>query len=133
MSAVKIMIDKGKRHGPGGRHCAELRLPLNPIDELLMVVGALRALADETRFRIAGILGPGPMTVCQIAEELEVPQSLVSYHLTKLKEARLVSTRRVGKWNHCFLNRRLVWILVRAVADPAPERPGWRADTWRPP
>jgi DNA-binding transcriptional ArsR family regulator len=41
--------------------------------------------------------------------------------LAKLKEARLVSTRRVGKWTRCFLNRRLVWILVRAVADLAPD------------
>ncbi len=108
---------------PSGRGAAS-RFRRDPADDLSVVIPALRALADETRLRIAGILGPGPMAVCEIAEELEVPQPLVSFHLAKLRRAGLVSTQRNGKWTYCFLNRELVFILVRAVADLAPDRIG---------
>jgi DNA-binding transcriptional ArsR family regulator len=61
------------------------------------------------------------MAVSQIAEELEVPQSLVSFHLAQLKRVHLVSGRRNGKRVYYFLNRKLVAILERAIAYLAPD------------
>ncbi len=118
------MATRSSRPGAPLRRGANSGFRLDPSEDLSIVVPALRALADETRFRIAGIIGPGPMAVSQIAEELEVPQPLVSFHLAKLKRAQLVWTRRDGKWTYCFLNRRLVAVLLRAVADLAPDRIG---------
>ena len=49
----------------------------------------------------------GEECVCTIAEELGLEQSLVSHHLNKLREARLINDRKIGPWVHCSLNRKL--------------------------
>jgi ArsR family transcriptional regulator len=68
-----------------------------------------RALADETRLRILGLLLTGEVCVCDIHESLKIPQSKASRHLAYLRRSGLVDTRRSGLWIHYRLGR---------VADP---------------
>lgn len=59
-----------------------------------------RALADETRLRILGLLLAGEVCVCDIHESLRIPQPKASRHLAYLRRAGLVDTRRQGLWIH---------------------------------
>jgi ArsR family transcriptional regulator len=59
-----------------------------------------KALADETRLRILGLLLAGEVCVCDIHESLKVPQPKASRHLAYLRRAGLVDTRRDGLWIH---------------------------------
>lgn len=68
-----------------------------------------KALADETRLRILGLLLTGEVCVCDIHESLKIPQSKASRHLAYLRRTGLVDTRRTGLWVHYRLG---------AVADP---------------
>ena len=70
-------------------------------------VQLFRALADETRLRILGLLlQSGELCVCDITATLQLPQSTVSRHLSYLKNAGWVVDRREG-----------VWIIYDVVAD----------------
>jgi ArsR family transcriptional regulator len=64
-----------------------------------------KALADETRLRILGLLLAGEVCVCDIHESLKIPQSKASRHLAYLRRSGLVETRRSGLWIHYRLGR----------------------------
>lgn len=69
-----------------------------------------KALADENRTRILLFLGDGELCVCQIIEMLGLAPSTVSKHLTVLYQARLLESRKEGRW-----------IYYRVAADRSPE------------
>lgn len=54
----------------------------------------LRALADDTRLRIFSLLTKAELCVCEIEDVLDLSQSLVSNHLSVLRRAGLVESRR---------------------------------------
>jgi len=64
---------------------------------------AFQALSDEKRLRIVDILRGGERCVCELVEDLELSQSLLSFHLKTLKEAGLVADRKDGRWVHYSL------------------------------
>ena len=59
-----------------------------------------RALSDENRIRALMMLRSGEMCVCRIIEMLNLAPSTVSKHMSILKQADLVETRRAGKWTY---------------------------------
>jgi ArsR family transcriptional regulator len=59
-----------------------------------------RALGDETRLRILGLLLSGEVCVCDIHESLLIAQPKASRHLAYLRRSGLVETRRDGLWIH---------------------------------
>ena len=61
----------------------------------------LKALADETRWRIVRELLSTPRTVGELVERLDVSQYNVSKHLRILREAGIVEMERAGKHVHC--------------------------------
>ena len=62
------------------------------------LMAVLKALADENRVRVLMALGPRELCVCQIVELLGLAPSTVSKHMTILKQARLVDSRKEGRW-----------------------------------
>src|SRR3979490_1819269 len=66
---------------------------------------AFKALGDETRLRILGLLLSGEVCVCHIYESLRIPQPKASRHLAYLRRAGLVETRRQGLWIYYRLAR----------------------------
>jgi ArsR family transcriptional regulator len=58
----------------------------------------LKALADETRLRALCALRGGELCVCQLIALLELAPSTVSKHLSILRAARLVESRKEGRW-----------------------------------
>src|SRR3954465_535602 len=76
-----------------------MRKPITEMETLF------KALADETRLRILGLLLTGEVCVCDIHESLKIPQSKASRHLAYLRRSGLVDTRRSGLWIHYRLGR----------------------------
>ena len=58
----------------------------------------IRALADENRVRVLMALRRGELCVCQIIAMLGLAPSTVSKHMSILKNARLVDSRKDGRW-----------------------------------
>ena len=65
--------------------------------ELLAVT---KALADENRLRVLYALRASELCVCQITEFLGLAPSTVSKHMSILHNARLVESRKDGRWIH---------------------------------
>ena len=58
-----------------------------------------RALADGTRLDLMAAIWAGEKCVCDLQESVGgKPQNLVSHHLSALREAGLVQSRRGGRW-----------------------------------
>ena len=63
-----------------------------------------RALGDETRLRIIGLLAEvGPMPVRELSARVGLSQPLISWHLRILRLASLIETRRQGRETICHL------------------------------
>ncbi len=56
-----------------------------------------KVLADANRLRIVRRLSDGPATVTELIEHVGLSQPLVSWHLGKLREVGLVTSRRQGR------------------------------------
>ena len=57
----------------------------------------LRALADPTRCRILELLADGSRSVNELAQHFSMSRPAVSKHLSILREAALVASRRQGR------------------------------------
>lgn len=62
------------------------------------IVRTTKAIADENRIRILGVLKDRELCVCQLIELLCLAPSTVSKHLSILKNARLIDSRKNGRW-----------------------------------
>jgi ArsR family transcriptional regulator len=62
------------------------------------VLDVTKALADGNRLRVLMALGSGELCVCQIVELLRLAPSTTSKHMSILRQARLVESRKEGRW-----------------------------------
>ena len=69
------------------------------------VMDVLKALADANRARLLFALQGGELCVCQLIALLGLAPSTVSKHLTILRAARLVDSRKDGRWMYYRLSR----------------------------
>ena len=87
------------------------------------VMDVLKALSDENRVRILCALDEGELCVCQLIELLKLAPSTVSKHLSIMKTARLVESRKEGRWIYYRLatkgrmpeTRKLVRIVLSSI------------------
>lgn len=63
-----------------------------------------KALADQNRVRVLMALRNGELCVCQIIEFLGLAPSTVSKHMAILRSARLVESRKIGRWVYYHLS-----------------------------
>ncbi len=86
-----------------------------------------RALADENRVRALMALRGGELCVCQIIELLGLAPSTVSKHMQILRQARLVDSRKDGRWIYYRLagekapgavRTALEWVRNHLAGDP---------------
>jgi len=69
------------------------------------IMDMLKALADENRLRALCALRGGELCVCQLIALLDLAPSTVSKHLTILRAARLVESRKDGHWMYYRLSK----------------------------
>lgn len=86
-----------------------------------------RALGDETRLRLVEKLRGGEQCVCDLTDELDTSQPLLSFHLKTLKDAGLVTDRRQGRWVYYALNPEAFVTLERMLGELKPTRASGRA------
>ncbi len=91
-------------------------------------VARLKCVADPIRWRVIETLGrEGGRCHCDLEVVLGVPANLLSHHLRVLRDAGLVTTRRLGKQVEYRLDPAAPRLLHDALPDVAPELAG--ADT----
>lgn len=71
----------------------------------LQLIKFFKLLGDESKFKIVSALKDGEKCVCVIYKELGLNQTLVSHHLSALKNAGLISGRKAGRWVYYSLNK----------------------------
>ncbi len=93
---------------------------LNAKDLLFEQVARIgKAMSNPKRLELLELLSQGEKTVETLANESHTDLKLTSAHLKALKEARLVITRRAGKYIHYRLagaDIANLWLNLRAVA-----------------
>jgi predicted transcriptional regulator len=67
-------------------------------DQVAELLTFFKALADENRLKIIGLLAQQPYTVEKLAETLDLGVSTTSHHLSRLSKAGLVSARTDGHY-----------------------------------
>ncbi len=85
-------------------------------DEMIRKADILKAIAHPVRLCIVkGLLENGECKVTDIQQCLEVPQSTVSQHLTRLKAAGIVEGRRDGVEIYYYLVNDEVKNVIKAL------------------
>ena len=72
---------------------------------MLETLNITKALSDENRIRALMMLTGGELCVCQIIEMLGLAPSTVSKHMSILRQAGLVETRKEGRWIYYRLSK----------------------------
>lgn len=65
-----------------------------------------KAFCDEKRLRILEILQGEEKCICVLFEQLQLPQSTLSYHMKILCESGIVEGRQEGKWTHYHISEK---------------------------
>jgi DNA-binding transcriptional ArsR family regulator len=68
------------------------------------LLAVMKALADENRLRIVAALDGRELCLCQIVELLGLATSTVSRHTSVLQQARLIDSRKQGRWTYFRLD-----------------------------
>src|SRR3982751_6197664 len=82
-----------------------------------------KAMADESRLRIVGLLANGERSVQDLARDLELREPTVSHHLGILKAQGLVTARAEGTTRWHALDRNALERLSKGVLQAAPVTP----------
>lgn len=70
------------------------------------IMDLYKALGDNQRARVLYALRGGELCVCQLIALLNLAPSTVSKHLTILRSARLIDSRKSGRWMHYRLAKK---------------------------
>lgn len=74
-----------------------------------------KAMADESRLKIVGLLSAAEHSVQQLASALDLKEPTVSHHLAVLRELDLVRMRADGNFRWYRLNEEVLGRISRAV------------------
>ncbi|MDD5749347.1 MAG: metalloregulator ArsR/SmtB family transcription factor [Patescibacteria group bacterium] len=68
----------------------------NNRQEVSQTAELLKIIAEDNRLKILCVLKGGERCVCDIWQDLDIPQNLASHHLKVLKDAGLIDSRKEG-------------------------------------
>lgn len=88
-------------------------------------LAAVRSLGDSNRLRALLSLRQGELCLCQIIELLDLAPSTVSKHMSVLKQAGLVESRKEERWQYYRLPKnqgskviaKLIEIAIQALEN----------------
>ncbi len=87
------------------------------MQDCVKIANYLNAFANEKRISIVCLLKNREMTVTEIANALDMPQSSVSINLEKLYLKEIVCRTRKGKFVYYSLNSNTVKMIVRKLNE----------------
>lgn len=85
--------------------------------DLGLLLKFFKALADETRLQIIGLLSAGEYRVSDLAGELDLSEPTVSHHVGKLRELGLLNLRTEGANRYYTLNTEMFARMNRFVEE----------------
>ncbi len=83
-------------------------------------VQIFKTLADETRFKLLGLLLARDLCVGALANHLKISEAAVSQHLKQMRKAGLVKGEKRGYWTHYTVEKeklRELSAFLRDLAD----------------
>ena len=86
----------------------------------------LKALADETRFRIINLLLTHDLCVGALANHLDISKAAVSQHLQILRKAGLVRGEKRGYWTHYSVDRSAIHQIAESLMVRVNQAPDFR-------
>jgi ArsR family transcriptional regulator, virulence genes transcriptional regulator len=98
-----------------------IMLPVNINKETLQqlnfngAVSGLKAIADPSRLQILCSLTEGELTVGDLVKKLDLSQSAVSQHLSKMKSSGMLTDRRDGNQVYYRLHEPIYAELVTTI------------------
>ncbi|MBU1038966.1 metalloregulator ArsR/SmtB family transcription factor [Patescibacteria group bacterium] len=66
------------------------------LTQISQTANFLKIIAEKNRLKILCSLQKGERCVCDIRQDLAIPQNLVSHHLKVLKQAGLINSQKKG-------------------------------------
>ena len=88
-----------------------------PDPDLSELLSFFKAMANESRLRIVGLLAQRERTVQELAEVLGLKEPTISHHLTVLKDLGVVSVRPEGVMRWHALNAGALTAMNRRLLD----------------
>ena len=89
----------------------------------------LKALADRNRLRVvAALMNTDELCACHVSEMLGVSGATASRHMELLIRARLVDSRKNGRWVHYKLSPNFPVQVREWLAPPLSKDPGIKKD-----
>ena len=95
---------------------------------MLYFTNIVRALTDESRTRLLMVLRGRELCVCQLTAFLDLSPSNTSRHLSILRQARLIESRKKGKWVYyaladspdspALVREALAWVIHSLESSP---------------
>ncbi len=88
--------------------------------EMFEACEAFSSLSQETRLKVFKLLieyGRAGVTAGKIAEELEIPNNTLSFHLSHMSKAGLVSSEREGRTITYFANSETINTLINFLQE----------------
>ena len=79
----------------GSYKCCQINS--DEFEKIRKLSSLLKLIGEESRLKLLCLLKNGEHCVCEVLEEFEMSQSLVSHHLSDLKEIGLVIDRKQGR------------------------------------
>ena len=86
----------------------------------------LKALADETRFRIVNLLLTHDLCVGAIADHLGISKAAVSQHLQIMRKAGLVRGEKRGYWTHYNIDKSAIHQMAQDLMKRTYQAPDFR-------
>jgi ArsR family transcriptional regulator len=90
------------------------------------ILPTLKALADETRFRIINLLLTHDLCVGALAGHLNISKAAVSQHLQILRKAGLVTGEKRGYWTHYSVDKSTIHRIAEDLIKTADQAPVFR-------
>jgi len=72
------------------------------------LIKILKALADETRFKLVNLLLKYNLCVGALATRLNISESAISQHLKVLRDAGIVKGEKRGYYTHYYVDRKVL-------------------------
>lgn len=99
----------------------KVRQILEELDSVEGMALILKALADDTRIKIAYALSKTEMCVCDVARLIGASSNVASYHLRTLNYLGIAKNRKEGKLVYYFITnesiKRLIWDVFEYAQD----------------
>jgi ArsR family transcriptional regulator len=90
------------------------------------ILSKLKALGDETRFRIINLLLTHDLCVGALAGHLNISKAAISQHLQILRKAGLVRGEKRGYWTHYSVDKSAIHQIAEDLIKRTDQAPDFR-------